>query len=140
MDEQRIKAAFKEWLYRLASERHWLDEDGKIVQARLAEYFQISRQVVANWLNGTSFISSKMVAEVICPTLGTLPSEFWTEMQHIDAELRDEVIVSRDVLNTLRSSYRPPTSHELLQMLDSMPESERSAFREAFLMRLAKAG
>ena len=138
MDEGGIKDSFVEWLYRLARNNDWLDDEGKLIQIRIAEYFQVSRQVVSNWLNGTSLLSSKMVVETICPRLGIVPSQFWTQMQEIDAQRKGMVYIEQDTLDAMLSSKQDMTPAEIMNFIDRMSPEQQAEFKKMFLLQLAK--
>lgn len=138
MDKEGIKESFVEWLYRLARNNDWLDDEGNLIQVRVAEYFKVSRQVVSNWLNGTSLLSSQMVAETICPRLGYLPSQFWAEMQEIDAQRRGLVTLQADTYQAMLEGQRLASPADLMSAIDKLTEEQKAEFKRMFLLQLAK--
>ena len=137
MDETRIKAAYKEWLLSLADKEGWLDDDGKIVPAKVAVSLKVSRQVVANWLNETSCISSKMVGEVLCPRLGITPAQFWSQMQQIDARLNNKQVIDMNEYIALQEKKVVLTAEDLFDFLDGLNANQQKLFRQKYLQQLA---
>lgn len=134
MDEDSIKAAFKEWLHRLAVRKNWL-HNGEPIHARIAEHFGISRQVVGNWMDGTSFLSTQMIGNSICPKTGITIAEFWEQMQSIDRELKGITVLSKEESKNLIK--RPATAQELMSVLEDMDVTERLLFQQGFFRHLA---
>lgn len=136
MDEESIKAVFKEWLYRLAKRNDWLNDKDKIIIARIATYFQVSRQTATNWLLGTSCLSTQKVNAVIAPRMNITPAEFWYEMQLIDRELKGlDVDISID-----KSSFTDKAldAEQLLGYIKALPTTEKSKLRKLYLTSIAE--
>ena len=137
MDEDSIKSAYKKWLYRLADKNGWLNKDGKIIIARIAEYFQVSRQTATNWLLGVSCISTQKVNEVISPRMGISAAEFWYQMQVIDRELKG--LSAQDIDNKQRGrSEIPVTADKVLEYIKALPVAEKAELRKMYLVCMAE--
>lgn len=137
MDEDSIKAAYKEWLYRLASKNNWLNKDGKIVIARIAEYFQVSRQTATNWLLGVSCISTQKVNAVISPRMGISAAAFWHEMQLIDRELKG-LSVDKAEQRAQGCPVIPGTADKVLEYIKALPVAEKAELRKLYLVCMAE--
>jgi hypothetical protein len=134
MDEDSIKAAFRLWLVRLAERNDWLN-NGEPIHSRIAAYFGISRQVVGNWMDGTSHISTQMIGNTLCPRTGLTIAEFWEQMQSIDRELKGITVLSDEESKQLMK--RPGTAEDLIKALDEMDVAERLKFQQNFFRQLA---
>jgi hypothetical protein len=137
MDEDSIKQAFRKWLYNLAKDNGWLHSDGKIVLARLAEYFQVSRQTVTNWLLGVSCLSTQKVNEVIAPRMGISTAEFWHQMQLIDRELKGLSPVVGDESSEVQIKTLD-TAEELFNCIRGLSQEEQDKLRRMYLTCLAQ--
>lgn len=136
MDENAIKAAFKEWLYRVAKKNGWVDKSDRIVTARVAEHFQVSRQTVTNWLAGTSCLSTQKVNEVIAPTMKTTASAFWHEMQIIDRELKG-LDTGVHVFHGGETKL-PSSAEEVLSYIKILSVAEKIKMRKLYLASIAE--
>lgn len=133
MDEDSIKGAFREWLHRLAVRNNWLN-NGEPIHAQIAKHFGVSRQVVGNWMDGTSFISTQMIGNNLCKRTGMSIAEFWEEMQAIDRELKGIVVYSEEEHRQLKKY--PSTASELMDALEKMDASEKLLFQQGFFRQL----
>jgi hypothetical protein len=136
MDEESIKAAFKEWLYRLCEKNGWVNRDGKVVIARIAEYFQVSRQTVTNWLLGVSCLSTQKVNQVIAPRMGIGTAQFWYEMQVIDRELKG--LSPHAETHSTQAGGVPRTADEIMNCIMGMPQREKERVKKLLLIGIAQ--
>lgn len=141
MDENRVKLAFRQWLYELASRRNYLNDDGDVIMSRLAEDFHVSRQVVKNWLSLTATVSTKIVSETLCPALNLTVSEFWAQMQAVDQELRGVINLTEEQYHAFfdANGRARVTARDVMDSVQLLSTEEKARFRQIFFEEMAKS-
>lgn len=134
MNEDCVKAAFKEWLRRLSGDNHWM-QNGEPVHTRIAEYFGLSRQVVGNWLNGTSMISTQVISGNICPQLELTHADFWSQLESIDRELKG--LTGYTKKKEMPVTSKPRRAEDVMELIKDLPIDEQLSFQRLFFRSLA---